>query len=1279
MEKCHELQQAPCSTSSSSFPAQSRLTISEASISECSTPDHSKGAIRKGSKHTPSLPTNTTSFASSTPVSSAGAASNIHQNQSLALTPASSRQQQSPNPAWLSMSIDAALGCRANIFQIVRPLQTGKKSSSTQPSAVSVSIHPQAAPLVCKHALDAMIALAKNFTVHFLPYRKKSEDGSGALVKADSAAKAASNGSSSSNKESSAECGSKEDAVASTSKTSGSKSLEASDFWDLLVKLDTINVCKKGKGLARSHSCSGTSSTDEEQHNLPLEYSPLGQLIEQLAHPVVRRSSLLTDKLLRLLALVSAGLSSPNNSNSLSQQKHNYTPENLEALERLFALAIQVLTSKSCSEEGLEDATAILVNLSQCPPPARTLVLRLLLRGAATLGSTVASHINALLLDLQQHAQKTAADHQQQPEPSSKGTLKDRFTQKEVVIVGRSGSRNKPSGAGSELQLASMSALTSKTSSQAFFLRTLKVIVQLRDASALRKAKRRPVAAAPAAAAADPVPAASNGSSAAPDGVPAEEAAAEGNAAAGSSSEGQDNALSHQEAAATTTTPQTAGDTVEQMDATSSEPPSAAASSSATNEQLSSADAEGSNLQQSVVQAADALSAAAEDLSAAAVAMNVAADAMSSVSVETLSAAAAVHTTSNSLLGYLLRVSETPAASTTSSSAAATAAGGVSDQTSSASTAGVEGTLNSDDNPQVPEVAEEMEIDDQDDDEPELKSLSQELNLVELWQALSSCLDELAESPDTHAVLVLQPAVEAFFLVHATAAATSAAAAGGPGGAAVRGANARAGGLGAAAARQESRENQLAHINDLAPMSPLPSAMSPLNTSELSNKDDADSSDREESSESSATMSDSEKFLKFAERHRSVLNQILRQSTVHLADGPFSVLVDHIRLLDFDIKRKYFRTELERADDGVRREDLTVHVRRDHVFEDSFRELHRRSSDDWKNRFYIVYEGEEGQDAGGLLREWYMIISREIFNPMYALFCISPGDRVTYMINSSSHCNSNHLSYFKFVGRVIAKAVYDNKLLECYFTRSFYKHILGKMVRFTDMESEDYSFYQGLVYLMGHDVATLGYELTFSTEVQEFGVTEVRELKPNGEKIAVTEDNKMEYVKLVCQMKMTGAIRKQLDSFLDGFYDIIPKRLISIFNEQELELLISGLPNIDIDDLRANTEYHKYQPNSLQIQWFWRALRGFDQAERAKFLQFVTGTSKVPLQGFAALEGMNGTQKFQIHRDDRATDRLPSAHTCFNQLDLPVYETYDKLRHYLLKAVHECSEGFGFA
>jgi len=467
--------------------------------------------------------------------------------------------------------------------------------------------------------------------------------------------------------------------------------------------------------------------------------------------------------------------------------------------------------------------------------------------------------------------------------------------------------------------------------------------------------------------------------------------------------------------------------------------------------------------------------------------------------------------------------------------------------------------------------------------------------------------------------------------------------------------------------QKETRKEQLSHIEEKE------------GQLECEANKDGVNKDSDALNDDSALAPDTKKFLEFAETHRTVLNQILRQSTTHLADGPFCVLVDHTRVLDFDIKRRYFRTELERLDEGIRREDLAVHVRRDAVFEESFRELHRRSAEEWKNRFYIVFEGEEGQDAGGLLREWYVIISREIFNPNYALFKSSPGDRVTYTINDFSHINSNHLCYFKFVGRVIAKAIYDNKLLECYFTRSFYKHILAKNVKHQDMESEDYEFYKNLSYLIDTKVEDMGYDMYFSTEIQEFGVTEVRDLIPNGREVLVTDVNKADYIRLVCQEKMTGAIRKQLAAFLEGFYDIIPRRLIAIFNEQELELLLSGLPDINIDDLKANTEYHKYSVTSLQIVWFWRALRSFDQTDRAKFLQFVTGSSKVPLQGFGALEGMNGAQKFQIHRDDRSTDRLPAAHTCFNQLDLPAYETYDKLRTYLLKAIQECSEGFGFA
>ncbi|XP_017952060.2 E3 ubiquitin-protein ligase HUWE1 isoform X7 [Xenopus tropicalis] len=1056
--------------------------------------------------------------------------------------------------SWLSVSMDAALGCRTNIFQIQRSL--GRKHTEKHSACGStVHIHPQAAPVVCRHVLDTLIQLAKVFPSHFTQQRTKECS----VENSDSRERSI--------KLTCSPC-------LAPSSSIGASNI-STDFWDLLVKLDNMNVSRKGKTSIKSVPVS--SGSEGESNQCSLEASPLGQLMNMLSHSVIRRSSLLTEKLLRLLSLISIALPDNKASETAGNQSNSITPapaptpatapapvpvpavtvpvvvstnivttvttksgkspakssevsnapDKMAAsglTEKQLQLSVEVLTSHSCSEEGLEDAANVLLQLSRGDPSTRDTVLKLLLSGAHHLGFTLCKQIGTLLAELREYnleqqrraqCEVLSPDGMPEEQPHStkpKGKMQSRFDIAENVVI--VASQKRPLG-GRELQLPSMSMLTSKTSTQKFFLRVLQVIIQLRDDT--RRANKK-----------------------------AKQTSRLGTASLASASSIQA-AVQQLEAEA---------DAIIQM----------VREGQRARRQLQTATAEGSARREEQPMDVDQPSPATQEPQSVA----------------------------------------------------------------------SEGS-------QAAEKKEEERL-------PELPLLSEQLSLDELWDMLGECLKELEESHDQHAVLVLQPAVEAFFLVHATERESK-------------------------PPVRDTRESQLSHIKD----EPPPLSPAPLTPATPSSLDPFFSREPSSMHISSSLPPDTQKFLRFAETHRTVLNQILRQSTTHLADGPFAVLVDYIRVLDFDVKRKYFRQELERLDEGLRKEDMAVHVRRDHVFEDSYRELHRKSPEEMKNRLYIVFEGEEGQDAGGLLREWYMIISREMFNPMYALFRTSPGDRVTYTINPSSHCNPNHLSYFKFVGRIVAKAVYDNRLLECYFTRSFYKHILGKSVRYTDMESEDYHFYQGLVYLLENDVSTLGYDLTFSTEVQEFGVCEVRDLKPNGANILVTEENKKEYVHLVCQMKMTGAIRKQLAAFLEGFYEIIPKRLISIFTEQELELLISGLPTIDIDDLKSNTEYHKYQSNSIQIQWFWRALRSFDQADRAKFLQFVTGTSKVPLQGFAALEGMNGIQKFQIHRDDRSTDRLPSAHTCFNQLDLPAYESYEKLRHMLLLAIQECSEGFGLA
>ncbi|KAG8636924.1 hypothetical protein MANES_15G059000v8 [Manihot esculenta] len=436
------------------------------------------------------------------------------------------------------------------------------------------------------------------------------------------------------------------------------------------------------------------------------------------------------------------------------------------------------------------------------------------------------------------------------------------------------------------------------------------------------------------------------------------------------------------------------------------------------------------------------------------------------------------------------------------------------------------------------------------------------------------------------------------------------------------------------------------------------------------------------STDSQRRLDGSVTFARFAEKHRRLLNTFIRQNP-GLLEKSLSMMLKAPRLIDFDNKRAYFRSRIRQQHEQHLSGPLRISVRRAYVLEDSYNQLRMRPSQDLKGRLNVQFQGEEGIDAGGLTREWYQLLSRVIFDKGALLFT-TVGNNATFQPNPNSVYQTEHLSYFKFVGRVVAKALFDGQLLDVYFTRSFYKHILGVKVTYHDIEAVDPDYYKNLKWMLENDVSEIP-DLTFSMDADEekhilYEKTEVTdyELKPGGRNIRVTEETKHEYVDLVADHILTNAIRPQINSFLDGFNELVPRELISIFNDKELELLISGLPEIDLDDLKANTEYTGYSAASSVVQWFWEVVRSFNKEDMARLLQFVTGTSKVPLEGFKALQGISGPQRFQIHKAYGAPERLPSAHTCFNQLDLPEYTSKEQLQERLLLAIHEASEGFGF-
>lgn len=225
-------------------------------------------------------------------------------------------------------------------------------------------------------------------------------------------------------------------------------------------------------------------------------------------------------------------------------------------------------------------------------------------------------------------------------------------------------------------------------------------------------------------------------------------------------------------------------------------------------------------------------------------------------------------------------------------------------------------------------------------------------------------------------------------------------------------------------------------------------------------------------------------FVSFTDAHRKVLNLMVRNNP-SLMSGSFSLLVNNPRVLDFDNKRNYFTQQLHRRP-HVREHHgtLQLNVRRARVFEDSFQHLQRKTGDQIKyGKLSIRFYDEEGVDAGGVTREWFQILARQMFDPNNALFQPCAADRLTYQPNKNSWVNPEHLSFFKFVGRVIGKAIYDGRLLDAYFAKSLYRQLLGKQVDYKDVEWVDPEYYNSLCWILENDPTAL--DLTFSVEADE--------------------------------------------------------------------------------------------------------------------------------------------------------------------------------------------------
>jgi E3 ubiquitin ligase SMURF1/2 len=370
-------------------------------------------------------------------------------------------------------------------------------------------------------------------------------------------------------------------------------------------------------------------------------------------------------------------------------------------------------------------------------------------------------------------------------------------------------------------------------------------------------------------------------------------------------------------------------------------------------------------------------------------------------------------------------------------------------------------------------------------------------------------------------------------------------------------------------------------------------------------------------------------------------------------------------------KMKRLRTELQayQPQSG----HCKIEVSREDIFEESYRQIMKMRPKDLKKRLMIKFRGEDGLDYGGIAREWLYLLSHEMLNPYYGLFQYSRDDLYTLQINPNSSINPEHLSYFHFVGRIIGMAVFHGHYIDGGFAQPFYKQMLGKPNTLEDMEFVDPEYYNSLTWMLENDITGV-IDSVFTVQHEVFGEMKTFELKPGGSDIPVTQENKKEYAKLLAQWRFRRGVEKQMQVLMKGVHEFVPSHLLRLFDERELELVIGGLGKIDLDDWKANTKLKHCSAEHPVVKWFWQIVESYDEEKRARLLQFVTGSSRVPLEGFKALQGSTGAagpRLFTIHLVDSCTDLLPKAHTCFNRLDMPKYETYVKMYEKLTCAVEE--------
>uniref|UniRef100_G3NHN5 HECT domain-containing protein n=1 Tax=Gasterosteus aculeatus aculeatus TaxID=481459 RepID=G3NHN5_GASAC len=349
---------------------------------------------------------------------------------------------------------------------------------------------------------------------------------------------------------------------------------------------------------------------------------------------------------------------------------------------------------------------------------------------------------------------------------------------------------------------------------------------------------------------------------------------------------------------------------------------------------------------------------------------------------------------------------------------------------------------------------------------------------------------------------------------------------------------------------------------------------------------------------------------------------------------------------------------------------LILIVRRENIVGDTMEVLRKSKNVDYKKPLKVIFVGEEAVDAGGVRKEFFLLIMKELLDPKYGMFRYYEESRLIWFSNKTFE----DIDLFNLIGVICGLAIYNLTIVELNFPVALYKKLLKRKPTLDDLKELMPDVGRSLQQLLDYTEDDLEetFCLNFTITEENYGATEVLELVRNGEDISVNKSNRQDFVAAYVDYVFNTSVASLFECFYAGFHKVCGGKVLELFQPNELQAMVIGNTNYDWTELEKSTEYKgEYWKDHPTIRLFWEVFHSLPLEKKKQFLLFLTGSDRIPILGMKNL-------KLVIQPTSGGEHYLPVAHTCFNLLDLPKYKSLETLCEKLLQAIDH-NQGFNLA